>query len=1037
VAFYVNVIYNKPLLIIYRSYLWSLILSVLCFSKLDAQDEFNHRLFTTDNGLPHNQIECITQDKTGFLWIATWDGLSRFDGNEFKNYYHRSNDSTSFPFFSLDKVVTDKYNNIWVFSEGRSIVYYERMNDRFRHLDPDSIGNMQLSDVALGPDSILWFTSEMSLGSYDSGNKRFNLYRIKNETNFRFSRAKSGLQLVFDNRGGIWFYYTANSEFCILKGTYTDDSTVEIRPFGSIRFGSNKSAALHNTTGNIDIYVSDSSKIWFFTRYGLFRFDSLKNKIVKNNFDVHAGDFKGKPYFIWTDDDSGIHIIDSEKRSLINIRLDKEDYTETTFIDNTGIIWSGNVNQQLSKLGLNQYLKTPSYFRNYLVGKYSGKAATVVYPVLKLGKDILVRSKSNTNLVKIKPDGSENLIGLHNRDRTPNTSKVMCLAEDHEGIWIGTEGNLNYYNLITKNDSVCAFKIRNKISYSLAVHNIIRSGNGLVINGAKGAFFYDPRTGDLMTGFSYFPEGTGFTIIRDSSNGYWVGTYSSTVLHLDKDLMKTAQFKVGTENDLIQHICNGDSNDIWLAIMGEGLGHLFPESGKYEIFTTADGLANNVTYSILKDKKGNLWISTNKGLSRFDPKTHHFMNFGKSEGLKISEFSADSFYESDDGEMFFGGVGGFVGFYPDSIDLFADTSRCYHLILTDLKVSGFSRYFKKPIYELDSLRMNKGDNNFQITFALPNFKNSEKIRYRYRLVGEKGGWTETDFRARSVSFAGLTHNNYRLDIQATNAPGQWEYSKSIIISIPPTFTETLIFKILILFGIILVIFTIVYVYIRQIRIKAMHEQDLLKLESLRGQMNPHFIFNSLNSINYFIMNEDKIAANDYISDFSRLIRSFLDNLTNDYIPLNKEIESIRDYLKLEHLRFGDKFDYFISVELSGNNNDLYVFPGLIQPFIENAIWHGVRGLENRKGRINITFQTESTGILRCRVGDDGIGRRLAEHYKVKNDNRRSHGISIVKDRLKIINNLTRCNYHLTIDDLYPELEETGTLVTIFLPIIRL
>jgi len=217
-------------------------------------------------------------------------------------------------------------------------------------------------------------------------------------------------------------------------------------------------------------------------------------------------------------------------------------------------------------------------------------------------------------------------------------------------------------------------------------------------------------------------------------------------------------------------------------------------------------------------------------------------------------------------------------------------------------------------------------------------------------------------------------------------------------------------------------------------LKARQQQDELKLESLRGQMNPHFIFNSLNSINYFISQNDRLAANRYIADFARLIRSILGNLSQEFIPLAKELESINDYLQLEHLRFGDKFNYEIVVDEKVSPEDFLVFPGMVQPFIENAIWHGVRGLEGRKGYVKIRFFTEKPGSLSCVVEDDGIGRKLSEAHKSNLPGKTSRGIGIVLERLKIINHLRNTGFKVTIEDLYPEKEESGTRVTVDIPV---
>jgi LytS/YehU family sensor histidine kinase len=198
-------------------------------------------------------------------------------------------------------------------------------------------------------------------------------------------------------------------------------------------------------------------------------------------------------------------------------------------------------------------------------------------------------------------------------------------------------------------------------------------------------------------------------------------------------------------------------------------------------------------------------------------------------------------------------------------------------------------------------------------------------------------------------------------------------------------------------------------------------------------MNPHFIFNSLNSINYFISKNDALSANRYIADFSKLIRSILYNFNSDFIKLEKEIESLEEYLKIEHLRFGDKFNYRFVISPDIEPAQYQVSPGLVQPFIENAIWHGVRGLDKRKGNVEVYF-TMDNGKLTCTIEDDGIGRKNAEAAKSRIDQKVSRGIFIVTERLRIINKLQKSNYQVNISDLYPEKSETGTKVVIDMPV---
>ena len=332
------------------------------------------------------------------------------------------------------------------------------------------------------------------------------------------------------------------------------------------------------------------------------------------------------------------------------------------------------------------------------------------------------------------------------------------------------------------------------------------------------------------------------------------------------------------------------------------------------------------------------------------------------------------------------------------------------------------------------MRLSRGDNNFQVTFACLDFVNSEKISYRYRLSGVNKEWTETGWRHRFVNYAGLSPGAYHLAIEATNKDGDWVSKTSLCIILPPFYYQTFWFRLSILLLGVFIAALFIYMYNRQIRLKARQEQEELRLESLRGQMNPHFIFNSLNSINYFISQNDRLSANRYIADFSRLIRSILGNMSDQYVPFEMELESLRDYLKLEHLRFSNKFGYSIEAGEEIDEETTEVFPGMVQPFVENAIWHGVRGLEERKGQISIRFHLADKGTLRCYVEDDGIGRKLATERKSQMAGHTPRGIHIVLERLKIINHLRKTSYEIQFEDLYPDREETGTRVVIDIPV---
>ena len=154
---------------------------------------------------------------------------------------------------------------------------------------------------------------------------------------------------------------------------------------------------------------------------------------------------------------------------------------------------------------------------------------------------------------------------------------------------------------------------------------------------------------------------------------------------------------------------------------------------------------------------------------------------------------------------------------------------------------------------------------------------------------------------------------------------------------------------------------------------------------------------------------------------------------SDYVPFIDEINSIRDYLNIEYLRFGDKFDFELKTDEVSESADIKIFPGLVQPFVENAIWHGVRALDKRKGKISIRFLTDGNDKIKCTIEDDGIGRKMSMEKNLNWNNHKSKGIGIVEERLDIISKIRRISYNLKINDLYNDRSESGTRVEIDIP----
>ncbi|WP_339755807.1 histidine kinase [uncultured Winogradskyella sp.] len=230
-------------------------------------------------------------------------------------------------------------------------------------------------------------------------------------------------------------------------------------------------------------------------------------------------------------------------------------------------------------------------------------------------------------------------------------------------------------------------------------------------------------------------------------------------------------------------------------------------------------------------------------------------------------------------------------------------------------------------------------------------------------------------------------------------------------------------------GLLLLLITgyFMFKYIKQQKLA----NNLLALKSLRSQMNPHFIFNALNSVNSFIATNDERTANKYLSDFSQLMRSVLENSEEDFIPLKNEIELLDLYTKLEHFRFQDKFDYSIDVDDSIDVEEFQIPPMLLQPYIENAVWHGLR-YKADKGHLNIVIQPKSKDELTITISDNGIGRERSKALKTDHQKKQnSKGMNNIKKRVAILNEMYKDKVDVMIED-FQDLEDTGTKVIVTL-----
>ena len=1004
-----------------------LLTSLLIFAGNLSGQNFTIKSYTTSDGLPHNNIRAIARDSSGFLWLGTWDGLSRFDGHEFRNYFHVPDDSTSIPFFSITELCVDRANNLWILTDTRQLVHYNRNTDNFQTLEAiDGIRFEEIHSISLSREGDLMILDKKNLIKRDSDKKvskaiplfRGNLNPFLNGVNV------THFSMIDDSE--FWITGDTIREFVlsgydkyILKKEYI---LLRTRPVHQIYFDIAEWSELYkSTTGNI----------WILSNNGIFRLDEAKGVFKEFTGEIPDNEFTGRPFFYWAERNNGIFIYRSEDQSLLHIPDHHTKWLLDIIPDGENTFWFSNTTSKGVAQGFSRIAFIPGNFRNTLFTAPDSTNPAIYSIVMDRDRNIWTGIRGYDHIVQSGVSGDTNQINFLTEESFAAGAYIRSMIPVKEGIWIGYIRNLlQFYDYKTGH-----FTRHHADANTFRAIAVNEDGNLYI--GTNDLLLYNPSSGKTEILWKSQEQSGIFKIYPDTSGIVWAAMSNSGLLRYDLSTGEGHVIKVVTGTSNVEDIIPGKNGDLWLALLGKGVCRYSTVKGTFNYYTTAKGLSNNTTYGLLMDRHGRIWVSTNDGISIIVPESGHIRTFDETDGIAISEFNSGAKFISDAGEFIFGGMGGFVRFFPDSISLNEEQAGEHRLLLTSFEISGEIRALYRPLNECDTIILDRGENNFHLTFSSTDFINSQKQTFRYMLSGINRRWIETSSQNRNINYSNLKPGWFDLIIEAADQNGGWTVSRKITIRIKPLFYQTRTFRILMpLLLLFIVIFSII-LYIRQLQQKERSKQDELKLQSLRSQMNPHFIFNSLNSINYFISNNDKLSANRYIADFSRLIRSILSNMGSNFIPLDNEINSIRDYLRIEHLRFGDKFDYSLETDEIKDMAETEVCPGIVQPFIENAIWHGVRPLENRKGFITIRFFPAGDEGLKCNIEDDGIGRTASLASKETNGSHKPKGISIISERLQITGKLRRTNYRLEISDLYPGKKETGTRVEVDIPAVTI
>jgi sensor histidine kinase YesM len=471
----------------------------------------------------------------------------------------------------------------------------------------------------------------------------------------------------------------------------------------------------------------------------------------------------------------------------------------------------------------------------------------------------------------------------------------------------------------------------------------------------------------------------------------------------------------------------------YLAITEDKIGNLYIgtfdgiyiyNGKKIRVINESDGLNSDLIYNLLlDDHDSTLWVGTNQGINKIDISNYNkyglkkIHTFGKQEGFSGVECNINGVYKDYDHSIWFGTVNGLVKFDRNYYKINSSDSKP---IITNILL------FDKDTTLTQGALLPYNQNHITFQFRGISLTDPSKVKYRYKLEGYDTYWSHAS-TYNIASYTSLPSRKYNFQVFSCNSEGVWT-------SKPASFSFTIehpwwrkpIFRLMFLAVFVLIIYFIFKLRLRQLRLKERNRLNQkiqvvkYELKALRSQMNPHFIFNSMNAIQHFISKSNTEEASKYLNKLAKLMRMILINSEKALITVKEELDALKLYIDLEKLRFGDKFDYKIIVD--DVDEDFIEIPSmLLQPYTENAIMHGLTP-KQKGGYLEIKIK-QVDKFLVCTITDNGIGRAKAAEIKANSisiENHVSMGMSITEGRLQMLNNLHNSNLSVIVNDLKDE-----------------
>ncbi|MFK7921539.1 MAG: two-component regulator propeller domain-containing protein [Bacteroidia bacterium] len=991
----------------------SIILSLLIIlpaSLLGQNLALSFQHFDIKEGLPSQNVQCLYQDHLGYIWIGTWDGLSRYDGYSFHNYQREPFDSTTLAANDVKAIIEDGQGRLIIGSQG-GLSRYDREKDEFYQFPvPEKLGRS-------------WAIEEMSR------DEQGRVWLSKFQTPRYFIRLDTASNKVDKIMGGnsrsmFWTgdHMWSTSPKGINKYLFTGDTLLpqQLDEFSAI-------AELKTYS----LLRDRQSRIWVGSHRGLYYYEAdslvaIEDSTLGESIVIClAEDHSGR---IWAGTNNGLFVLDRDGTVLGHYLPDlisgqglRDKIILSLLVDTGGNLWIGSYDGGLHKVSL----ASRPRFQAFHTGHFDVSSINVFAFAegadnrLWLGTThgLYLLDKTTKEVKRHFVKGSADSLGL-------SQNGIMGLHETPDQkllITFGRSPSLDVLDWPKQTITHCGKKanlgvIRRILPLNYPADKYLLVGSyvsyfDLKTLSSKRISLRDTLSHTKLPSYSWDAHQSADSII-------WVANKRG-LLSIDPTDGVVKLFPIFPDSyradNIVIAIWPDYDDSFWLGTYGAGLAHVNRKGEVIDIFTKQDDLPNNFVIGVLPDTAGHLWMSTNLGIARLDTQKRIFQNFSTRDGLMHNSFSTGAYHQSLDGEIFMGGENGFVAFYPGQIER-NSSNFIPPLHLNPPKVSALPLRQDSAGLHFTAYRGQRLD----LSFVALDYSAPEDIRYQWQLVGWENDWHHPSHEPK-VSYTNLAPGQYTFQLKASNSDGIYlGPTLSLPIEIRPRLDQHWGFRFgMISLGILLV-GAIVYFYVLRLREREKRKLEYriaqTKQEALASQMDQHFLFNSLNSIQRFVMENRPKEAGKFISRFGRLIRLQLQQASQTLVSVEEELQTLDLYLSLEQLRTRDKFQYTVEVDPSLDIFMLEIPPGLLQPYLENAIWHGLMPKE-REGDLRLKLEAEKQGY-RVEVIDDGIGREASRKLKETSNYRPpSKGMAITEERIIMLNALHEMKISMLIEDL--------------------